>query len=62
MKKFSRFLIALLITLSTIQVVPIRAESVPENTYPMEQNEKNFEVALVENRGTFNYLAAFDTF
>ena len=42
MKKFSRFLIALLITLSTIQVVPIRAESVPENTYPMEQNEKNF--------------------
>lgn len=62
MKKFSRFLIALLITLSTIQVVPIRAESVPENTYPMEQNEKNFEVALVENSGTFNYLAAFDTF
>ena len=62
MKKFSRLLIALLIAFATIQVVPVSAKSVPNDTYPMAQSEKNFEVALVENSGNFNYLAAFDTF
>ena len=62
MKKFSRLLIALLIAFATIQVVPVYAKSVPNDTYPMAQSEKNFEVALVENSGNFNYLAAFDTF
>lgn len=62
MKKFSRFLIALLIAFATIQVVPIRAQGISDTTYPMLQNEKKFEVALVEPSGNFNLLGAYDSF
>lgn len=62
MKKFSRFLIALLIAFATIQVVPIKAQGISDTTYPMLQNEKKFEVALVEPSGNFNLLSAYDSF
>lgn len=62
MKKFSRFLIALLIAFATIQVVPIKAQGISDTTYPMLQNEKKFEVALVEPSGNFNLLGAYDSF
>lgn len=62
MKRFSRLLIALLLAFATLQVIPVQAKSVPDNVYPMEQTEKNFEVSLVKNDGSFQFLAAFSTF
>ena len=62
MKKFSRLLITLLIALTTVQIVPVAAKSVPDNIYPMEQKEKNYEVALVKDDGSFQWLASYDSF
>ena len=62
MKKFSRLLITLLIALTTVQIVPVAAKSVPDNVYPMEQKEKNYEVALVKDDGSFQWLASYDSF